>query len=195
MDIQPWVMVAVNAFNAFVGWKTYRLKEKEAGATDNHKRDWWFLLWLACLAVIWVPYLYLSRPTIINISVARPPIQQYGILGTRKQLYAVIDTSSFLPLKENDEIMMIARPGDHFIDAFKDAGIARSAKFAITGETVSIQFPISSEFIDRAEKFGGAVEFYLIVIPKKVTPESISNLSDVTLSGGTIAGSNQAHVN
>jgi hypothetical protein len=137
----------------------------------------------------------------INNSFVMPVTQQRSYKGSRhlevdvgasretKYAFAKLDTAVLEPWRKDFNVMLILRVADRSVETLHDKLINKSDAFAITGEVRTLGVNLTPDFINKADQMSGrfrdmTIEYHVVVVPKTVSPDQITMLSDLDVVGG-----------
>ena len=101
----------------------------------------------------------------------------------------VINTETLLGYENRFHLIVVCRWPDFTVPPLEDTRIQKSRFLTITGSRITIEIPLSEEFL-AFRKTG--LEFYLLLVPHRIVHEDIAKMSDITKNGGMILARRQA---
>ncbi len=131
-----------------------------------------------------------TKPPDSTIVSSSPVAYDLKISQIARMASLKVDTRYALQYKNDLKLMLIFRVLDNTVDSLDDARLEKSAAFEITGEVITIDTRLSSEFFDRLEEtrklrpHEGNVGIDIALIPKVIRPEEIVTRRDITRLGG-----------
>ena len=86
---------------------------------------------------------------------------------------------------KDNSIFIFCLTGDNKIDPGSDSAIDRSKPFDLAQRTVTIEVPLGTENTKRILK-SGAIDIYLVMIPKSVDESNLPTFKDIYSHGGRL---------
>jgi hypothetical protein len=110
--------------------------------------------------------------------------------STASEGYEDMNTTRLQPFKDKYDLMLVARPHDTHLSAFKDHNIQKSNPFpipAINASPMRITVTLPSSFLTPMLSAQiTELEFHLCLIPHEVDLSTIAELDDVAARGGHV---------
>jgi hypothetical protein len=120
-----------------------------------------------------------------------PIIQEYGMLpGGAGGFFANINTGPLLSYKDTDKLLLIMRVAYADVDRMTDNRIDKSTEYTITGlvTQLALVLPLNYKMNISSTKTN-MIDYSVVLVPTKVSPDLIKSLSDVERLGGRIVDS------
>ena len=188
MEWKDWIFLALGVIQTiFVALTYYRDKGQFLGGPNR---------WLAIIAsftiLTWAGIVFdlydrhFAAPEVISTG-------PYGVDGPTQTFYMQVDTSPLAKYAHDNKLMLIARFVFANVDRMTDKNIAKSVFYTIDGTVITLSAPMPA--IQGVRVPSGStieMEHNLIMVPSKVSAESINSLGDVTTVGGKILSSQRS---
>lgn len=135
-----------------------------------------------CTTLTWlaVGFSYYDRHFAKHVEV---PVLQWGV-GTNT-FHLVVDTSPLRDEKDSAKLVLVVRTSFADIDPMTDTAIEKSSAYTITGGVLPLAV-VGTGKIRLAALQENLVEFDLILLPVRHSPEQIRSLGDVESLGGKL---------
>lgn len=106
----------------------------------------------------------------------------------RNECMAKVNGSMLMAWREKYDFVVVCGLRDQRQDELESTQIAVSPLFSIRPERIELQFPVSKEMLEGAEKRSGAIWFRVALLPKRTDVSRIKRLSDIPRYEGVISG-------
>jgi hypothetical protein len=121
-----------------------------------------------------------AAPTPINIAAS------FGLAGSTAYMDA--DTSKIREYRDDHKIALIVYIPVAQIDSMTDTRIAKSVPYSITGDRETLSLNITDKLTEGVQPGIYSIDFYIALIPNKISENNILSLKDVEEFGGEIVG-------